>query len=217
MFPSTSIDPTRRCPPSTTSVEAVSSSRSAAARPAHVVYLLSASNWPSNTTSGRSVTPYRSATTRCTRSISLWTSRATAPGRVTMKFAWVSRNARPPADYPTLQPGPVDQGAGARQQVGRYAIGRRVGILEDAAGARQGERLRPLAEPKRVARHHAQTLRRGRRHRELGPGDQFTSSLHAAPVVAELHRVAGRPHDAGTGIGAVPGMSPMSVTRSPIG
>ena len=51
-----------------------------------------------------------------------------------------------------LQAGAIDQRAGGPRNAVGHAVARRVGILEDAAGARRVERLRPLAVGQRLAR-----------------------------------------------------------------
>ena len=76
---------------------------------------------------------------------------------LTMKLACVG-DTRAPAPARALQSGAIDQRAGRPGNVRRHPLARRIRILEDAAGARQRQRLRALAVRQRLARDGTQLL-----------------------------------------------------------
>src|SRR5688572_17672477 len=86
-----------------------------------------------------------------------------------------------------LQAGTIDQSAGAGRDVGRHGVDRRVGVLEDAAGARLFERLRALSKGERLARDRAQVLGITAGHLEVGGNDDLPGAMKPAVVVPELH------------------------------
>ena len=121
------------------------------------------------------------------RSISRRMSAAVAVPSLTMKLPCVGETRAPPTAAP-LSPArstsaPADHGMPVR-----HAVAARLRVLEDAAGARRVERLRPLAERQRLARRRAQRRRIARRHAERRRQQHLAGLLQPAAIVAERHR-----------------------------
>ena len=154
-----------------------------------------ASNSPRNTTSGINATPYFAATSAWHRSMRLRTSRARAPGSVTMKLACLRDTRARPTARPfmpapsTRAPAAHGTPAGSRK---RWGSGLR--NTHPALGTSSGcVRFRNRSEDRASARKIGY---RGSSHAELCPQYHLVCLLHAAPVVAEAHVVARDPADA---------------------
>ena len=103
-----------------------------------------------------------------------------------MKLPCVGRHARR-AVAAALQAGAIDQRSGGRGNAVGDPIDGRVRVLENAAGARGFERLRPFPVRERVARDGAQRGRLPASDAKISRQHQLARALQAAPVVAELH------------------------------
>ena len=145
---------------------------------------------PRRTISSRSVTPKRSRT--ASRQRSDQRRRCRRRWRVpslTMKLPCVGETRAPPMPL-VLEPGAIDERAGRRRDALGHHVAAGLRVLEDAAGARRGQRLGPLAEGQRLAGHRPQRLRRAARaDAERRPQHHLAGALQPAGVVGELEPI----------------------------